>query len=252
MGIEGFAEAALSVAPGWQVEAVEDIDFLAPFKFYRDKPRAVSIEARFHPEAGGLVADCRLTGRRVLANQSETPVETHFTGRVRLAKQLPEVAGGPALETPRGSVVDRDDIYQVYFHGPAYRVLERVWWDENGAVGEMAANLPDDRQPASQPLAVAPRLIELCFQTAGLYEMAVHHRMGLPLHVDRVSLYREPDAASGPLFAVVTADPAALRFDADVVDRSGMRYLRVSSYRTVVFREDVDARLFAPAQIGVA
>ena len=252
MGIEGFAEAALSVAPGWQVEAVEDIDFLAPFKFYRDKPRAVSIEARFHPEAGGLVADCRLTGRRVLANQAETPVETHFTGRVRLAKQLPEVAGGPALETPRGSVVDRDDIYQVYFHGPAYRVLERVWWDENGAVGEMAANLPDDRQPASQPLAVAPRLIELCFQTAGLYEMAVHHRMGLPLHVDRVSLYREPDAASGPLFAVVTADPAALRFDADVVDRSGMRYLRVSSYRTVVFREDVDARLFAPAQIGVA
>ena len=62
MGIEGFAEAALSVAPGWQVEAVEDIDFLAPFKFYRGEPRPVTIEARFHPEGDGLVADCRLTG----------------------------------------------------------------------------------------------------------------------------------------------------------------------------------------------
>jgi hypothetical protein len=77
--------------------------------------------------------------------------------------------------------------------------------------------------------------------------------MGLPLHVDRVSLYREPGAASGPLFAVVTpADPAATSFDADVVDQAGVRYLHVSGYRTVVFREDVDARSFAPALTAMA
>ena len=55
MGIEGFAEAALSVAPGWHVEAVEDIDFLAPFKFYRGEPRPVTIEARFRAEGDALV-----------------------------------------------------------------------------------------------------------------------------------------------------------------------------------------------------
>ena len=34
MGIEAFAEAALCLLPGWYVEAVEDVNFLAPFKFH--------------------------------------------------------------------------------------------------------------------------------------------------------------------------------------------------------------------------
>jgi hypothetical protein len=61
----------------------------------------------------------------------------------------------------------------VYFHGPAYQVLKRALWDENGAVGEMAGGLPDNHHPSDQPLAMAPRLVEHCFQTAGLWEMAV-------------------------------------------------------------------------------
>jgi acyl transferase domain-containing protein/acyl carrier protein len=253
MGIEGFAEAALSMAPGWQVEAVENIEFLAPFKFYRDEPRTATIEARFGPDGDGLAADCRLTGCRVLANQADPRVEAHFTGRVCLAAQLHEPEGGltPSLApgAPHGSVIDAEDIYRVYFHGPAYRVLKRAWCDEKGAVGEMAADLPSNHHPSDQPFAIAPRLIELCFQTAGMFEMAVQHRMGLPRHVDRVSLYRSPEGADGPLFAVVTADPATGCFDADVIDRAGTRYLQVSGYRTVVFREDVDSRMFPSAQV---
>jgi polyketide synthase-like dehydratase family protein/polyketide synthase family protein len=248
MGIEGFAEAAQSIAPAWRVEAVENIEFLAPFKFYRGEPRAVTIEARFGLDGDGLIADCRLTGRRVLANQTDARIETHFTGRVRLATQLREPPDGLAFGPPHGSVIDAEDIYRVYFHGPAYRVLKRAWWNEHGAVGEMAADLPGNHHPNDQPLTIAPRLIELCFQTAGLFEMAVQHRMGLPRHVDRVMLYRSPDGANGPLFAIVTPDPAAESFHADVVDRTGARYLHVSGYRTVVFREDIDARIFPSAQ----
>jgi NAD(P)-dependent dehydrogenase (short-subunit alcohol dehydrogenase family)/acyl carrier protein len=247
MGIEAFAETSLSIAPGWHVEAVENIEFLAPFKFYRSEPRAVTIEARFELAGDGLAADCQLTGHRVLANQADARIETHFTGRVKLSAELHEPAGGLGPRAPQGSVIDAEDIYHVYFHGPAYRVLKRAWWDEKGAVGEMAVDLPDNHYPSDRPLAIAPRLIELCFQTAGLLEMAVQHRMGLPRHVDRVERYRSPDAAEGPLFAVVTADLARETFDADVVDRAGTRYMHVSGYRTVVFREDVDARMFPSA-----
>jgi hypothetical protein len=245
-----------SIAPGWQLEAVEDIEFLAPFKFYRGEPRPVTIEAQFHPSvdprADGLAADCRLTGRRILAGQADARVETHFTGRVRLAKQLREPAAGPALGPMPGAPIEAADIYRIYFHGPAYQVLQRAWWHEGGAVGEMAAGLPDNHHPAGRPLAIAPRLIELCFQSAGIFEMAVQHRMGLPRHVDRVELYRVPDAAAGPLFAIVTANPAAESFDADVVDATGTRYLHLAGYRTVVFREDVDARMFPSAQAVMA
>ena len=252
MGMEGFAEAALSVAPGWHAEAIEDVDFLSPFKFYRGEPRPVIVEARIRPEGDRLAAACRLNGRRILANQTEARAETHFTGRVILARQLAEAPSGPIPGQPHAPVIDAEEIYRVYFHGPAYRVVKRAWWDEKGAIGEMSANLPDNHQPSVQPLAIAPRLIELCFQTAGLWEMAVQQRMGLPRHVDRVTFYRVPEPADGPLFAVVTADPVAGSFAADVVDRNGLRYLHLSGYRTVVFREDVDARVFTPEHAVLA
>ena len=49
-------------------------------------------------------------------------------------------------------------------------------------------------------------------------------RMGLPQHIDRVSLLRSPDLAEGRLYAVVTPDPAQGSFDAEVVDTAGNRY----------------------------
>ena len=50
MGIEAFAEAALCLLPGWHVAAIEDVNFLAPFKFYRNEPRTVTVEAVIHPQ----------------------------------------------------------------------------------------------------------------------------------------------------------------------------------------------------------
>jgi hypothetical protein len=72
MGIEGFAEAAHLLAPGWHVASVEDIELLAPFKFYRDEPRTLELRARVRDGGDGtLVADCRLVGRRTLTGAGE-------------------------------------------------------------------------------------------------------------------------------------------------------------------------------------
>ncbi len=49
MGIEGFAEAALSVHPDWYIETVEEVNFLAPFKFYKDDPRTVTDRSDLSP-----------------------------------------------------------------------------------------------------------------------------------------------------------------------------------------------------------
>ena len=68
MGIEAFAEVARLPLPGWHVVAVEDVEFLAPCKFYRGEPRTLTITATLPTEtATQLVADCRLTGSRQLA-----------------------------------------------------------------------------------------------------------------------------------------------------------------------------------------
>ena len=238
MAVEAFAEAALSILPGWYVESVEDVNFQSPLKFYRHEPRAVTTEVVFHPQGDTVVADCRLTGCRTLPNRAEPQITTHFTGRVRLTKRRPMALTAPAPGLPAGSTKEAADIYRVYFHGPSYRVIERAWADENRMVGQMATNLPADIEPR-QPILMAPRLIELCFQTVGLWELDVRGRAGLPERIHQVSVWRAPELAEGPLYAVVTPDHES--FDADVVDTAGNVYVHLSGYRTVALFNGVNA-----------
>jgi malonyl CoA-acyl carrier protein transacylase len=241
MGLEAFAEAALSLLPGWRIDALEDVNFLAPFKFYRSEPRVVTVQAAFHAAAGEFVADCRLTGRRPLAKQTESQVTTHFTARVRLTKQDSQTTVVSPPGAAAGAIVDSDAIYRVYFHGPAYQVLERVWRDGSRMIGEMKQGLPDDHHPAGLPMSLAPRLIELCFQTAGLWEIGAQHRMGLPRSITRISFDRAPDRPEGPFYAVVTPAPDGESFDAQVIDRAGNRYLNMNGYRMIEMPDTVDA-----------
>ena len=89
-------------------------------------------------------------------------------------------------------------------------------------------------------------LIELCFQTAGLWELGVESRFGLPYYIREVRLWSVP--ATDKLYAVVTADPEHGSFDAEVVDAAGVQYLRLTGYRTVALSEAVDPQALKALQ----
>jgi acyl transferase domain-containing protein/NAD(P)-dependent dehydrogenase (short-subunit alcohol dehydrogenase family)/acyl carrier protein len=240
MGVEAFAEAAVCMLPGWRIAVIENVDFLAPFKFYRNEPRTLRIQTRISPHHAGMIAHCELIGRRLLANQAEPTVTKHFTASVRLTKEPWAAPRGAKLISPHGSVIEATNIYRVYFHGPAYQVLERAWWDGIRMVGLLSRQLPENHQPSSRPTIIGPRLIELCFQTAGLWEMATQGRMGLPLHIDQVRVWPYPDSLPDQMFAVVTPIPED-GFDAYVVDSAGKRYAEITGYRTVAVPKAIDA-----------
>ena len=233
MGIEAFAEAALALLPGWHVQSIEDVNFLAPFKFYRSEPRALQIETQIHPSGEELLADCQLIGHRSLPNQTVPQPTTHFTARVRLAKQRTQAPSTLALGRPEGHVIEAADIYRLYFHGPAYQVIEKAWWDGTRLIGLMATNLPPNHQPSGLSTVMQPRLIELCFQTAGIWELGVQGRMGLPRHVRQIALYRTPASTAGKLYAVLTPDATQGSLDVDVIDSQGNCVLRLTGYQTV-------------------
>jgi hypothetical protein len=194
----------------------------------------------FRPEGDAVVADCQLTGSRQLPNQTEPQVTTHFTARVRITKNSIAASTAPKVGLPVGPIVDAADIYRLYFHGPAYQVLARAWRNGERVIGQLAQDLPNNHHPSQLPTLVAPRLIELCFQTAGLWEMGVQSRMGLPRSIGKVCLERAPNLAEGPLYAVVTPNLNRNSFDAVVVDTNGNRYLQLSGYRTVALPTVVD------------
>ena len=252
MGIEAFAEAVMCIHPGWHIEAIEEVNFLAPFKFYKDEPRTVTIAAVIHPQGENLVADCRLIGKRKLPNQEQPQETLHFTGRVRVSKQATRAVSAGAPKLSAETIVQAAQIYRIYFHGPAYQVLERAWWDGARMIGEMATGLPSNHKPADLPTLMAPRLIELCFQAAGIWEMGTSSRMGLPQHLQEVIWLRAPQSAQGHLYAVVTPHPGRGTFDAEVVDSAGNCYVRVGGYSTVALSDGLDTEALKAMQSVVS
>jgi acyl transferase domain-containing protein/acyl carrier protein len=252
MGIEAFAEAAVTLVPELRVAAVEDVEFLAPFKLYRDAPRTVTLRLQFRPAADGLVADAVLFGTRQLPGQPQPEETAHFRARVRLAAEAPAAADLPAPRPPvaDGASVAAATIYRLYFHGPAYQVLDSAWRDGGTMAGRMAAALPPNHHPAELPTLLAPRLIELCFQTAGLDALEANGRMALPLRVDRVCALRPVDGATGPLYAV-TRPARAGGVDGWVVDAAGTLYLTLSGYRTIELPGSVDPARIAPLRAAL-
>ncbi|MFZ0171251.1 MAG: SDR family NAD(P)-dependent oxidoreductase, partial [Acidimicrobiales bacterium] len=249
MGVEALAEVAALLLPAWRVASIEDVTFVAPFKFYRDEPRHFTVEAWLTPEGNEVVASCRLIGARTLANQAEPLITTHVTGRVRLARQWQAgVTTAPPI-APDGAAVDADAIYKVYFHGPTYQVLDRSWRQGDRQIGLMAEGLPANHQPPELALLTAPRLLELCFQTAGIWELGSTGRMGLPQEVARVTLL-EPVHTVGRLYAAV--EPQADHFDAEVVDDSGRVRLRMEGYRTVALTTQIGPELLEPLRVAVS
>jgi hypothetical protein len=104
----------------------------------------------------------------------------------------------------------------------------------------MSAQLPEGHQPAELPMLTEPRLVELCFQTAGVWQIGTTGRMGLPQHIDQVKILRAADQAEGRLHAVVNPKDGGKSFDAYVADEAGNRYVVLHGYRTAELPKDVE------------
>jgi Polyketide synthase dehydratase N-terminal domain len=198
------------------------------------------------------VADCELIGRRALHGNGEQHAR-HATGRVRLARELP--VAPQAQVPPSGDGQDGvgpDDVYRVYFHGPAYQVLDRVWRHDGVIVGRLASELPADHRPESGSVEFVPRLIELCFQTAGIWELGTAGRMALPTAVGRVARFAGQEEEPARLWAMVRPHDGDEGVDADVVDVDGRVWVRLEGYRTTELPGGVDEDALSPIRTAMS
>jgi hypothetical protein len=188
---------------------------------------------------GEIVVSAEL--RSVIQPKPELPAQerVHFRARVRMRREAP-AKPKLAFKKPaaKALAIGREPIYEVYFHGPAYRVIERAAVEGDGVVALMAAGLPPNAKPAGAEEVVAPRLLEACFQAAGLWLLARKETMGLPTALERAAVYR-PEGAAGQsrLYVTVEARGGGEAFDARVVDEKGLVHAEVLGYRTVALPE---------------
>jgi hypothetical protein len=244
MGIEAFAALASLAAPDLRVAGIEQVEFTAPVKFYRDEPRTVTLAAVIQPDGAGLVADCTLSASRTLKGDETPRTTTHFTGRVRLAAGAPRPERGETPGEQTTAAATHGDIYRVLFHGPAYQVIDDAWQSGRTAVARLAQHLPAGHMPETDHTTTEPRLAEACLQTAGLWEIGQTGQLALPAHADLVTVLHRPQPGT-QLFAMVhpVGDGS---FDCRVVDREGDILLRVDGYRTVAIPSPLPADLQQP------
>jgi 3-hydroxymyristoyl/3-hydroxydecanoyl-(acyl carrier protein) dehydratase len=240
IGVEGFSIAARHIASvlgstraGFDVVRLEDIQFLAPFKFYRNQPRRSAWKARVVRTAEGLVAEAVLESDLVLHTRTIEHMR-HFSGRVMLrphaapeevTAQPPHWNGSPTLHA--------EEIYKLYFHGPAFQVLEGVQRAGEVVLGKLQHNLPAITTHTAVQSST-PILLELCLQTAGVYEAGLTGTLALPSSIGELRIHRQKTNGVA-IFAEVTPARSAdgnLVFDARVVDAKGRVYLEVDNYRT--------------------
>lgn len=247
MGMEAFAETARLLAPDYHVIAVEDVGFNAPLKFYRDEPRELTVTAIVRPDGSDLVADCELAAERVLPG-SATPQRTvHFTGKVRLSASPPTPTTSKPVTGSGTPSMDSDQVYSFYFHGPAYQVVESAWNEDGSSVAALADPLPDNHVPNDLPLTTAPRLVELCFQAAGLWQAGREDRLALPMRVDSAQVLIDPSTAKGALHARADEIEPGV-FDCVVVDAEGTVVVRLDGYRTIGLPVPIPDKIAADLQ----
>ncbi len=251
MGMEAFAEVARLAAPGWHPVAVENVAFLAPVKFHRDQPRTLRLAARVRPGTDGLTAECTLSSSRLLPGRDLPEVTLNFRGRVQLRAAPPPAlrADVPPIDSAAPHV-EAAAIYRVYFHGPAYQVLRSVHRVDGGAVGIMASDLPPDLPTGAPPPLTRPREAELCFQAAGILEVARTGALGLPQHVGTLEI-TDAGPPSGRVLAVVAPAATGRGVDVRVMDESGTVRLVMREYRTIALPASVDEAERAP-MLGLA
>jgi malonyl CoA-acyl carrier protein transacylase len=261
MGIEGFSVAAKHIGSvlastkegldgGLEVDSLEDIHFLAAFKFYRKDPRRVTWLARAVREESGLVVYVSLESSRLMKTGSEKHMQ-HFSGKVHLKPhQAEEQEASAAIPVWNGSyTVQAADIYQLYFHGPAFQVLEGVQRSGESVLGKLNKSLPAFTSEGHGLLST-PTLVELCFQTAGIWEIGKTGVMALPRSIHSLTLYRQ-NINGAAIYAEVKpyrSGNGELHFDARVVDSKGRLYLELKEYTTTPLPVSVQPDLLAPLQ----
>ena len=263
MGIEGFSLAARHVAStigsagaGFKVSRIEDVRFLASFKFYGNEPRKIFWQAQVQREPAGLVAQVTLESLSTVKKKTSQKV-LHFSGRVFLTAEFEPLVSEQKISPPRWNgayTLPAENIYQLYFHGPAFQILEGVQQSENEITGKMKtpllpltaeAGISDQETELGLPV-----LIELCFQTAGIWEIAETGVMSLPVAVGKVSFYSAVHTGR-QVYAEVyprMVSEGKYVYDARVVDSDGNVFLEMENYRTASLTYPFEKDLLLPLQ----
>ncbi len=186
MAVEWFGELAGDLFPSHRLADVRNLKVLKGMTL-----------ARFEAEGDLFQVSYRLTengaDRKKLLMEIATPGgPVHFASEVELASRLGLAAPAPQGDTWNGSAVTRRSFYDLYFHGPAFQVLEQM----NGTTADAlraALSATPGLGVRSSGWKTDAAFLEGGLQTAGYWMRLKSRAAALPTSVREILFY-EPAA----------------------------------------------------------
>jgi len=229
--LEALAAACARLRPGMALEA-QDIRVAEPCLVPVGGQHEV--QALLEAPAGEDGA----VDATLFSTSGDGACRTHMQARFRPQAQRPAsdlLQEAIDLQTP----VPGATVYRQFFHGPAWQVVANAGWNGGRLVARLATGLPPLLHPGPRPGVLAPRLVELALQSAGLLEIACSGRSMIPHAIDSVRRFLPLDEHSGePLLAIArragsggAGESGAI--DIDVCTTDGRAVLGVRGYHTL-------------------
>ena len=254
MGMEGFAEAAHALLPGWHVSALEDVDLRAPFKFYRDEPRTLELRAllrrrRRRHDRGRLPADrAAHAARQGRAGDGalHRPRAPDAGAAARTARARAPERGGERRTrwTARPSTGSTST-------APPTRCSSGAWRADGDVVGRLAPDLPPGPRAAGPADGDRPAPDRALLPDRGRVG-ARHVRADGPAHARRPrGALRGRGRDSGALFAVVHPRGRRRASTPRWWTTSGRVRLRLEGYRTTALPGGLDPETLDPIRAAM-
>ena len=132
------------------------------------------------------------------------------------------------LQASPGSVwKTQQEIYQVFFHGPAFQVVSACFVTEGRLLSQMSRKLPPLSAGSGQTL-LPVRMIEFALQSSGLYDLYGTGENNVPEGIQKITIFNTDKEQE--LFAAVEKKETGS--DIAVFDRQGRLHLLVEGYTT--------------------
>ena len=227
-GIEIMRAAAGVVHPSASDLVIENLRFVSPIKVFKEDPFEVQVEIRADTENDGIADSFKARicswfrdkeGRKVGSPRLHHESDLRFVPRTEAPSVDPETWAESVW-------IPREDIYEVFFHGPGFMLVEHLLVEGNGkGIRFRYRDTPEvetmfeDRIPAA---------IEAVFQAGAGFGLENSGIMALPTGIDR-AVIRSSDSLprDGELRVVkilqdeLMEGRTAFRFDGYIRDAEG-------------------------------
>lgn len=183
IGMETFAEA-VSKMRGIKPDHLSDISFRYPIKLFRNRPEVeVILRAIETPE--GI---CRMSMRTEFNAVSNIRPKTTIHFEAAYSGEKPHSRWTsmekPEIPARKESRADRAVIYDSFFQGPRFRVLERILSCDEKQVMALASMPKIQLWDEKKELIFRPLVFESMFQTCAWRDLSFENMIYLPDHID--------------------------------------------------------------------